>query len=107
FKNDFLKRSTWKIVGFRVDPSAPGTAPQLIAVFGSLPQIRLIAQPVTVDPKGNPRVHDYTAHLVFNYAAEIRPPAIPGGPPVFVPDKAKFAEIVADIRDIKLFLKDK
>ena len=93
-KDQFLKRSTWKIVAFRVDPSAPGTAPMLTAAFGSAPQLRLIIQPVTVDDAGSVTVHDVTAHIVYTY---VKAPANGKA----VPDKGKFGEIVKDLKALK------
>ena len=89
---DFNERSTWKVVGFRVDPSAPSTNKAVIEVFGSLPQIRLIMQPVTVTSNGVV-VHDYTAHLAFSYLLNAQPP--------FKPDREKFAAILHDLRQLK------
>jgi len=89
---DFSKRTTWKVVGFRVDPSAPSTVKAVIESFGSLPQIRLIMQPVTVGPNGV-TVHDYTVHLPFSYLLNAKPP--------FKPDREKFASILRDLRQLK------
>ncbi len=90
----FRQPHTWKVVGIRIDPSAPGSSSRLIRQFGSRPQVRLIMQPVTVDNFGNVEVHDYTAHLVYDFTQR------GGGKPR--PDKAKFTEIVSDLRDLKL-----
>jgi hypothetical protein len=99
----FSKRSAWKIAGVRVDPSAPGTAPMLIEARGSLPQVRLIIQPVTVTEM-SVQVHDVTAHLVFNYHKEFKEQK-DGKPPIAVPDREKFAAIVKDLAAIKEKLK--
>ncbi len=90
----FRQPHTWKVVGVRIDPSAPGSSSRLIRQFGSRPQIRLIMQPVTVDNFGNVEVHDYTAHLVYDFTQ--------AGGGKSRPDKAKFTEIVNDLRDLKL-----
>jgi hypothetical protein len=89
----FKKAATWKVVGFRVDPSAPGGHPDLVKQFGAMPQLRLILQPVTIDA-GRIRVHDFAAHLVFGYFTG--PAALP-----FTPDRDKFREIVADLAALK------
>ena len=92
---DFHNRVTWKLVGFRVDPSAPSTDISVIKQFGSIPQIRLIMQPVTF--KANTvTVHDYTAHLAFNFTLNNSPP--------FLPDHQKFAAILGDLLELKEFL---
>jgi hypothetical protein len=106
FKDQFAKPSTWKIAAIRIDPSAPGTAPMVTAAFGSVPQIRLIVQPVTVDDAGAVRVHDVTVHLVYNYVTGFNPPAAEGMPPIAIPDKVAFAEIVGDLKVLKTSLKD-
>ena len=64
----------------------------MIEKVGSLPQIRLIMQPVTVTPNGIV-VHDYTAHLAFSYLLNAQPP--------FKPDREKFAAILHDLRQLK------
>jgi hypothetical protein len=93
FGGQFVLPNTWKVAGFRVDPSAPGCDVQLIAIFGSTPQIRLIVQPVTVNDAGAVIVHDVTAHLVFNFVKGDGQPA--------APDKEKFLEIVNDLKELK------
>ena len=92
---DFANRATWKLVGFRVDPSAPSTDHSSISVVGSIPQIRLIMQPVTVGPNGV-TVHDFAAHLAFSYVLNMTPP--------FKPDRVTFAAILDDLRKLKGFL---
>lgn len=103
-KPPFAKAETLKIVAFRVDPSAPGTAPILTSVFGSVPQIRLILQPVTINDDGVIQVHDLTVHLVFNYIKSFDPPAAEGLPPRAVPDDETFQKIVDDLKSLKQFL---
>jgi len=66
FKTDFEKPATWKLVGFRVDPTAPGGHAGFVRQFGSTPQLRMIFQPVTL-VNGSIRVHDLTAHLAFSF----------------------------------------
>lgn len=89
------QRETWKLVGFRVDPSAPSTSPVVISNFGSIPQIRLIMQPITFDSNGI-TVHDFTAHIPFNYTLNAKTP--------FEPNKAAFTEILNDLVALKSFL---
>ena len=60
------KSTVWKIAGIRIDPSAPGCDESLIKSVGSMPQIRLVVQPVTVE-SGEVRVHDFAAHLAFDF----------------------------------------
>ena len=103
-QDSFKKRSAWRIAAIRIDPSAPGAGSKLVEARGSLPQIRLVIQPVTVTGD-SVQVHDVAAHLVFNYDKEIKPPAAAGKPPFAVPDKEKFAEIVKDLASIKDALK--
>lgn len=93
---NFDDRATWKLVGFRVDPSAPSTDEASIKKIGSIPQIRLIMQPVTMS-SNVVIVHDYTAHLAYDYV-------LPSSPPLR-PDREKFAEILDDLRKLKAFLK--
>jgi hypothetical protein len=101
FREAFAKPSTWKLAGFRVDPSAPGTAPMFTNAFGSVPQIRLIMQPVTVNDAGTVKVHDVAAHLVFNYVLRFDPPPAAGAPPKAVPDRERFSAIVTDLKALK------
>lgn len=91
--NAFRQASTWKVAAVRIDPSAPGSSEKLTQQFGATPQIRLILQPVTVDPLGKVEVHDYTTHLVYNFTKA--PPENPG------PDKEAFKEIVTDLQKLK------
>lgn len=91
----FEDRINWKLVGFRVDPSAPSTDPRSIQQIGSIPQIRLIMQPVTVTSNGI-IVHDFTAHLAFSFVRNSQAP--------FEPDRAKFTAILDDLLDLKEFL---
>lgn len=95
---------TWKVVGVRVDPCAPGTDKTINQVFGCAPQIRVVAQPVTVSAAG-PKIHDLTAHLVFSYLQGVDKPVVPNGPPKAIPDESKFREIVNDLKTLKADLK--
>src|SRR4051812_15367796 len=62
----FEKLSTWKIAGIRVDPSAPSCDAGGIQRFGSTPQVRIVIQPVTIAGT-TVKVHDFTAHLAFDF----------------------------------------
>ena len=94
FQAQFEQPATWKLAGFRVDPSAPGGHPSLVARFGSVPQIRLVMQPVTVDASGRVRAHDVAVHLVYSYiTGNFAPP--------FTPDRERFGAIVADLQALK------
>jgi hypothetical protein len=96
FETEFAKPETWKVVGMRVDPSAPGSHPSLITQFGSTPQIRMILQPVTSRADGTVVVHDVTAHLAYSFVTAVDPRTrIP------TPDKATFMEIVKDLVTLK------
>jgi hypothetical protein len=95
FKQDFARPETWKVVGIRIDPSAPGSHPSLVAQFGSTPQIRLVLQPVTTTG-GVVTVHDVTAHLAYSFVtgvdAKTRMP---------IGNRLVFAEIVEDLGVLK------
>ncbi|HEY2159012.1 MAG TPA: di-heme-cytochrome C peroxidase [Isosphaeraceae bacterium] len=104
---EFRDRHNWKIVAFRADPGAPGGHQDILTAFGASPQLRLIVQPVTV-VAGKPKVHDFTAHVVYTF---IKPPP-PGTPgpqpgflPVAVPDQDKFRSILDDLARLKAMLK--
>ena len=97
FKAQFEMPSTWKVVSFRVDPSAPGGHADAVKQFGSTPQLRVVFQPVT-KINSSIRVHDVTAHLAFSY---VNPPA-PGAPPFpATADKALFTQIVSDLKALR------
>jgi len=96
FKNQLKVRKNWKLVGFRVDPSAPSASSNVISLMGSIPQIRLILQPVTVNDTGEVTIHDYTVHLPFNFVLNAQPP--------FSPDKAAFTDILKDLLELKASL---
>lgn len=91
-REKFKQSETWKIASVRIDPCAPGSEKKFTDDFGCMPQIRLIAQPVT-ETAGGPKVHDLAAHLVFSFIE-------PGLPP-FTPDTDKFKDIVNDLRSLK------
>jgi hypothetical protein len=100
FTQEFLKPSTWKVVGFRVDPAAPGASPSVRAVVGEAPQIRIVLQPVTV-LQNVVRVHDVAAHLAFSFTSGLAPPVPPSVFPRFIPDRAQFRAILEDLRSLK------
>lgn len=85
----------WKVVGIRINPSAFGPDPAVIQQTGVVPGIRLIVQPVTMTGEVVV-VHDFTAHLAFNYVTNNAMP--------FSPDKVAFGAIVSDLTSIKAFL---
>jgi hypothetical protein len=96
----FQNPHTWKVVGIRVDPSAPGANDKAIAAFGSLPEIRLIVQPVTVGSDGTPQIHDFAMHLVFDFVLGFTIPAT-GEIAKAIPDKENFRKILDDLIAIK------
>ncbi|WEM43845.1 hypothetical protein PTW35_08740 [Photobacterium sp. DA100] len=93
FEGQLRKRKNWKVVGFRVDPSAPSASPESIEQWGSIPQIRLVLQPVTVNESGVVTIHDMTAHLPFNFVLNTTWP--------FQPDKIAFEKILNDLLTLK------
>jgi hypothetical protein len=100
FNVEFAKPSTWKVVSFRVDPSAAGTNPDFIRAFGEIPQVRLVLQPVTVGANGATRIHDVTVHLVFTFSKPSEPPSS-GVRVIPAPDRDAFRAIVADLKILK------
>jgi hypothetical protein len=100
-KASFLKPQQWKIVAIRVDPSAPGTDPKAIAIFGSSPQIRLIVQPVTLDENGAVKINDFAMHLVFDFIKGFEPATIAGLPQRAIPDKDAFRAALEHLKHIK------
>ncbi len=87
------QKSVWKIVAFRVDPTAPGGHEIIRNNFGEQPQLRLVLQPVTLN--GNELVvHDIAAHLVYNFLIQEE-----GGPAQ--PDRDRFQQIVTDLDQLK------
>ncbi len=100
FKDQFESATNWIVASMRIDPSAPGTSPDTMRVFGSKPQLRLVVQPVTVSAD-RVVVHDFTAHLVFDFIESFREPLAPGLPPRSVPDKTRFRKLLKDLRELK------
>ncbi|MEM7361247.1 MAG: hypothetical protein AAF431_19340 [Pseudomonadota bacterium] len=96
--------ANWVIAGIRFDPSAPGSSAEMIDTFGSLPQIRLIIQPVsTLGTRA--RVQDVAIHVIYDYASE-RPVIGPGHVRKAVPDSAAVEAILEDLRSLKQFSED-
>jgi hypothetical protein len=91
--NAFDDPKTWKVAGIRINPTALGSNPQMVAM-AEVPGIRVIVQPVLVSG-GDALPQDFTAHVVFNY---ILPPQ-PNQP--VKPDKEAFGRIVQDLRQLK------
>ena len=89
-------RHSWKIVGIRVNPSAFGKNPAVVAKTGEVPGIRLIVQPVEVK-SGLAVPHDFAAHVVFNFISNAQMP--------FVPDRTAFLPAIKELQKIKADLK--
>jgi hypothetical protein len=89
--SEFETRANWRIVSFRVDPSAPGGHADVRAKLGETPQIRLILQPVTTSGQ-EVVVHDVAAHVVFSF--------LKGGPTP-EPDRDAFGKVIEDLRKLK------
>jgi hypothetical protein len=100
----FQQAHTWKVVGMRIDPSAPGVDPVAIALFGSSPQVRLIVQPVTLNSNGTPRINDFAMHLVFDFIAGFEPVLTPQGTQRVIPDKDAFRSVLQSLQDIKAMM---
>ncbi len=100
FPDSVKSKNVWRVAGVRFDPSAPGGHASIIEGFGSSPQIRLIAQPVTIEA-GSVKVHDIAVHLVYQFESgrDERGRSIP--------DKNKFRQIVADLDAIKRLTESK
>jgi hypothetical protein len=94
FADVFVKPSTWKLVGFRFDASAPGGHAGTTGRLGSTPQVRMIFQPVTIS-QGKVRIHDYTAHLAYSYITPSEDPRRGN------PDKAAVRAVLADLSELK------
>ncbi|MGI9502112.1 MAG: hypothetical protein ACR2RE_03530 [Geminicoccaceae bacterium] len=93
----FDDKAVWHIASIRVDPGAPGLAPEIAAAFGQTPQIRLVLQPVT----GNNEVHDVAAHMIYSFVSGFEPPEPGCSLPRFKPDEERFRQIVDDIVAMK------
>ena len=96
FVKEIESFDVWKIAGIRFDTSAPGGSSDIQNAFGSIPQIRLVLQPVTV--KGNEViVHDVTIHVIYNYVV----PNTPGSLPPRLPDNEKVIDIISGLLDLQ------
>jgi hypothetical protein len=91
------QKDKWRIVAFRVDPTAPGGHEIIRKNFGERPQIRLVLQPVEVK-NDSIQVEDVTVHLVYDFM-------IPGeqGP---VADRERFKAIIRGLDDLKKLVED-
>lgn len=96
----FKQKSTWHIAGIRVDPSAPGGSKEIIEKFGSSAQIRIILQPVTIE-NNTVTVHDFAAHLIFNFNSKNKASLEGCQLPIFVSDKEAFTNILSDLSALK------
>ncbi len=97
--NTFTDPHNWKVVWIRVNPSALGTSEALLKQLPQIPGIRLIVQPVTVDAGGNVKVHDFTAHVVFNYVKQVTAATTPASS--LLPDKDAFRCVIKSLEEIK------
>ena len=84
---------TWKVAAIRVNPTALGTNPKMLAL-AEIPGVRLIVQPVTVDGD-TVTVHDFAMHVVFNFIQKGT------GTQIFGPNRAEFSPIIQDLRALK------
>jgi hypothetical protein len=91
----------WFVAGVRIDAGAPGLSEEINGEFGRTPQIRLIVQPVTRDPQGNPIVLDIAGHLIFNLMLPPVGAAHDGCLPRLTPDMVTFQALVADIAALR------
>lgn len=71
-----------------------------------MPQIRLVVQPVTVE-SGKARVHDFAAHLAFDFVTSALTRGADGKMIPAVPDKEAFKTIVNDLVALKKQLQEK
>lgn len=90
---EFELPKTWKVAGIRVNPTALGSHPMMMAK-AEVPGIRMIVQPVTVSG-GLAKLHDFSAHVVFNYVMPLE-----AGQPI-KPDREAFMKVVQDLRQLK------
>ncbi len=87
----------WKVAGIRVNPASLGASPGMLAKVPEIPGVRLIVQPVTVNGDGVVEVHDFAAHVVFNFVLS----STNGNPQFFRPDEDAFRSIVNDLKKTK------
>jgi hypothetical protein len=91
----FRQSTTWKVAGIRIDASAPGSHQSVIDKVGSRPQIRLVLQPVTIRDN-QPEIHDFAAHLVYDFVLPSGGNSVKG-----IPNVEVFKEIVGDLLKLK------
>lgn len=90
-------KSAWKVAGIRINPSAFGSNPDVLAKTGEAPSLRLIVQPVTT-AGGKVKLHDTAAHVVFSYLKGFDGQKA-------IPDKDAFSSMVNDLLQLKSELK--
>lgn len=99
FVASIRSKLVWHVAAFRFDPSAPGCAKPIRDAFGSLPQIRLILQPITLDGEAL-TIHDVAIHLVYSFVAGADQQGR------FLPDEAKRRDIIKDLDALKKLSED-
>lgn len=95
-----LSIDAWKIAGVRFDPAAPGASAEVAQAFGSIPQIRLVVQPVTLFG-GQIRVHDVALHVIYSYPI---PPT--AEQPLPQADSAKVNAMISDLLAMRAVCED-
>jgi hypothetical protein len=98
FPDALKNRHTWKVAGIRVNPASLGASEGMLKRVPEIPGIRMIAQPVTLGSDGTPEVHDFAAHVVYNFLQQ------PNTSPQ--PDKAAFRLVINDLKKIKALVED-
>jgi hypothetical protein len=93
FRDEIKDIKSWLVAGVRLDVGAPGLSGAIIEQFGQIPQIRLIAQPVTGEGDSL-KVHDFAAHFIFSFAS--RDAGAPEGCLKFAPNLPAFRAAVDD-----------
>jgi len=93
----FTNPHTWKVVGIRVNPASLGASDEIISRVGEIPGIRLVVQPVTTDEDGSFKIHDFAAHVVFNFLK----PRNDGQIFPFLPNEDAFRNVVENLKTIK------
>jgi hypothetical protein len=95
FPQEFRSKATWRVAAFRFDPSAPGCGQAIREAFGSVAQLRVILQPVTVNDR-TIKVHDVTVHLVFSFVTGT------DDKHRFLPDLAATQDMVQGLDELKV-----
>jgi hypothetical protein len=98
--NDSIRsKGVWRVVAFRVDPTAPGGHEIIRNNIGEKPQLRIVLQPVTVEDD-RIEIHDVAVHLVYSFV-------IPGGDGTAEqPDRDHFRSIIRDLDELKTIVED-